>query len=80
MFGRETKRQLREALRIANEALKVVDDTNSHLMKAVVLIEKANNHAEDWRRMYHEATQAKPDAAPPEPILELNLPHCRWVN
>lgn len=87
MFGRTTKKQLHEALRIANAsfeltdaAFNLVDVANEGNRQARELVDKANAMAEDWRRMYREATQSKPNEAPHAQALELNPPHCSWVN
>jgi hypothetical protein len=74
MFG--TRKQLRAALESLNAALKLADDATESCKHATDLLDKANRVAEE--RMYKDATQCKPAAV--DPVPELTLPHCRWIN
>lgn len=79
MFGRETKKLLQGTLQSLDDALKLADDANAQLGEAAAMLDKANRVAEDWERMYREATQSKPDPVYP-PLEFLTSPGCRWIN
>jgi hypothetical protein len=76
MFGKG--KQLRAALESLNAALKLADDATESCKQATDLLDKANRVADDWQRMYKEATRAK--TGPVNPVAELTVSHCRWIN
>jgi hypothetical protein len=76
MFGK--RKQLRAALESLNTAIKLADDATESCQRAIALLDRANRVADDWERMYKEATRTKP--VPVDPVPEFTLPHCLWIN
>jgi hypothetical protein len=86
MFGRQTQKQLAQALEVIAASIKVaqelaekVEHTERLQSEAMALVSKSQANADAWQGLC-EAAQHKPDDAPAASVLELNPPHCRWVN